>query len=104
MPVIRDRFPQGQYQWDPTKTLKTHGNRLPGKVFPGPQGPSQAVIDKVHARAKTLAEKAGIQRELRKQEAANQAAAEISRLRGHAAPIMNGMIETRIHHLKRVLK
>jgi hypothetical protein len=103
MPVIRDRFPQGQYQWDPTKTLKTHGNRLPGKVFPGPQA-STNLIAKVQERAKTLAEKAGIQRELRKQEVANQAAAEISRLRGHAAPIMNGMIETRIHHLKRVLK
>lgn len=102
MPVIRDRFPQGQYQWDPSKTLKTHGNRLPGKVFPGPQ-PKKELIEKVHARAKSLAEKAGIQRELRKQETANQAAAEISRLRGHAAPIMNGMIETRIHHLKRAL-
>ena len=103
MPVLKDRFPQCQYQWDPTKTLKTHGNRLPGKVFPGPQ-PSQSLIEKVQTKAKSLAEKAGIQRELRKQETANQAAAEISRLRGHAAPIMNGMIETRIHHLKRVLK
>jgi hypothetical protein len=102
MPVIRDRFPQGQYQWDPSKTLKTHGNRLPGKVFPGPQ-PKKEMIEKVHARAKSLAEKAGIQRELRNQEVANQAVAEISRLRGHTAPVMNGMIETRIHHLKRAL-
>jgi hypothetical protein len=102
MPVLRDRFPKGQYQWDPTKTIKTGANLLPGKTFPGPKTPKE-LIEKVHARAKTLAEKAGIQRELKKQEMANQAAAEISRLRGYQNPIVSGMRETRIHHLRKTL-
>jgi hypothetical protein len=102
MPVIKDRFPQGYYLFDPTKRIKTGADRLPGKVFPGPK-PSKELIKQVHERAKGLAEKAGIQSELKKQELHNQTLAELSRLRGHAAPVQGGMIESRIHLLKHTL-
>jgi hypothetical protein len=102
MPVIKDRFPKGLYLFDPTKRIKTGADRLPGKEFPGPK-PSKDLIKKVNEKAKGFAERAGIQAELKKQELHNQSLAELSRLRGHAAPVQGGMVESRIHLLKHTL-
>jgi hypothetical protein len=103
MPVVKDTFPKGYRYFDPTKTIASKANNLPGKTFPGPSV-SKGDVKKVQERAKGLAERAGIQRELKKQEMRNQYLGEISRLRGHAVPIQGGMVETRIRHLRDALK
>ena len=103
MPVVKDTFPKGYHYWDPTKTIASKANNLPGKTFPGPQ-PNKEMIKKVHEKAKGMAERAGIQREMKKQEMHNQYVGEISRLRGHAVPIQGGMVETRIRHLRDALR
>jgi hypothetical protein len=103
MPVVKDTFPKGYRYFDPTKTIASKANNLPGKTFPGPSV-SKDFVKKLHEKAKGLAQRAGIQSEMRKQEMHNQYLGEISRLRGHAVPIQNGMVETRIRHLRDALR